>query len=63
MTPVQTYDEMSDAEIIAFVADRLPSLEWRVDKKPRCFICREAILKELAARPLFEPLEGRPAHA
>lgn len=61
MTPVQTYEAMSDAEIIEFVSERLPKILDRVEHKPRCYICREFILKELAARPLFEPLEERHA--
>lgn len=63
MTPVQTYESMTDAELIEFVAGRLPKILDRVQHKPRCGLCREFIIKELAARPLLEPLEGKPGRA
>lgn len=57
MTPLQTYDAMSDQELVDFVAAKLPGLLWRVEKKPRCAMCKPAIIKELGSNPLFKAIE------
>ncbi len=47
----EIYEQLSDAELVAFVADRLPKLAWRIGRKPRCSICRPAIVAEILHRP------------
>ncbi len=48
---------MTDQELIDFVAARLPTIIDRVQYKPRCWLCREAIIAELARNPLFAAIE------
>jgi hypothetical protein len=59
MTPAQAYEEMTDTELKEFVPAYLPKILERINYKPRCYICRDRIIQELARRPLFEALEGR----
>lgn len=40
-------DSWTDAELLAFVAERLPKLLWRARHKPRCAIIRPAIIAAL----------------
>jgi hypothetical protein len=63
MNPAQTYDAMTDEEIVEFVRHRRPGLLWRAQNKPRCEMLRKWIVDELAKRPLLEPLEETSRHA
>lgn len=62
MTAQQTYDAMTDAEIIEFVRLHRPGLLWRAKEKPRCEMIGKWIVDELKRQPLFKSLEG-PGHA
>jgi hypothetical protein len=57
MTPLQTYDSMTDQQLIDFVAAKMPAILWRIEKKPRCGICRPSIIEELGRNPLFRAIE------
>jgi hypothetical protein len=49
MTPAaQRYHEMTDEELIDFVAARLPKMLHRIQHKPRCLLCQDIIVDELA---------------
>lgn len=63
MTPAQSYDAMTDAEIVEFVRHRRPGLLWRAQNKPRCEMLRKWVIEELSKQPLFEPLEESTRHA
>ncbi len=51
MTPLETYNAMSDEQLIEFVAARLPKILWRIQHAPRCLLCKESILDEIRNRP------------
>lgn len=53
----QTYHDMTDQQLIDFVAAKLPGLLWRIEKKPRCELCRQSIIEELGRNPLFRAIE------
>ena len=59
MTPIETYNAMTDAELIKFVAAKLPKLLWRIEKKPRCWLCKDAILDAIAKQGEFADQGGR----
>jgi hypothetical protein len=61
MTPAQTYDSMTDAELIEFVRERRPGLLSRVEYKPRCWMIREFVIRELERRPMFSGSQQREA--
>lgn len=46
----RVYDQLSDVELVDFVAARLPKLLWRIQHRPRCELCRREIIKQIQIR-------------
>mgnify|MGYP001617172106 CR=1 FL=1 len=41
------YDNWTDQELTDYVSARLPQHLWRIEKRPRCALIRDAILEDL----------------
>lgn len=54
----QAYHDMTDEQIVAFVAAHLPAILWRIEKRPRCFIHRDAIIAALHKHLSEGPMQG-----
>lgn len=45
----QRYHDMTDEELIEFVAAKMPKILERIERKPRCRLCMESIIDKIAA--------------